>query len=63
MISAEYDPTRDATEEYARRLEAAGNADELTRYDGELHGFFTLLKLTEARRALAQTVAFFKEHL
>ncbi len=63
VITAEYDPTRDATEEYARRLEAAGNTVELTRYDGELHGFFTLLKLSEARRALDQTVAFFKEHL
>ena len=63
VVTAEYDPTRDATEEYARRLEAAGNRVELTRYDGELHGFFTLLKLSEARRALAQTVAFFKAHL
>ena len=63
VITAEYDPTRDATETYARRLEAAGNTVTLTRYDGELHGFFTLLMLTEARRALDQTVAFLKAHL
>ena len=63
VITAEYDPTRDATEEYARRLEAAGNAVELTRYDGALHGFFTILRQPEARRALDQTVAFLRAHL
>ena len=63
VITAEYDPTRDATEDYARRLEAAGNPVTLTRYDGELHGFFTILRLSKARRALDQTVAFLNEHL
>ena len=64
VITAEYDPTRDATEEYARRLEAAGNKVELTRYDGVMHGFFTMLAaVPEARRALDQTAAFLNEHL
>ena len=63
VITAEYDPTRDATEEYARRLEVAGNTVTLTRYDGMMHGFFALLMLSDARRALDQTVAFLKEHL
>ncbi len=63
VITAEYDPTRDATEDYARRLRAAGNPVTLTRYDGELHGFFTILRLSEARRALDQVVAFLNEHL
>ncbi len=64
VITAEYDPTRDATEEYARRLDAAGNTVTLTRYDGVLHGFFTMLAgLPEARQALDQSVAFLKEHL
>lgn len=63
VITAEYDPTRDATEAYAQRLEAAGNTVTLTRYDGELHGFFTLLRMSDARRALDQTVAFLNEHL
>ena len=63
VITAEYDPTRDATEDYAQRLQAAGNPVTLTRYDGELHGFFTILRLSEARRALDQTVAFLNEHL
>lgn len=64
VITAEYDPTRDATEEYAHRLKAAGNTVTLSRYDGELHGFCTMLAfLPEARRALDQTVAFLKEHL
>ena len=64
VITAEYDPTRDATEDYARRLEAAGNTVTLTRFDGEMHGFFTMPGFfPAARRALDQTVAFFKEHL
>ena len=63
VITAEYDATRDATEDYAKRLEAAGNKVELKRYDGELHGFFTLLMLPAARIALTQTVAFLKAHL
>ena len=64
VITAEYDPTRDATEEYARRLEAAGNTVELARYDSVMHGFFTMPALVpEARRALDQTAAFLKEHL
>lgn len=63
VITAEYDPTRDATEDYARRLKAAGNPVTLTRYDGELHGFFTILRLSEARGALDQAVAFLNEHL
>jgi acetyl esterase len=63
VITAEYDPTRDATEAYARRLEAAGNTVTLTRYEGALHGFFTILRLPGARRALDQTVAFLNEHL
>ncbi|MEL7210719.1 MAG: alpha/beta hydrolase, partial [Actinomycetota bacterium] len=41
VMTAEYDPTRDATEAYARRLQAAGNTVTLIRYDGVLHGFFT----------------------
>lgn len=63
VITAEYDVTRDATEEYAQRLKAAGNIVEFKRYDGELHGFAALLILPQAHKALAQIVAFLKEHL
>lgn len=64
VITAEYDPTRDATEAYAKRLSEAGNLVTLTRYDGELHGFFAMpTYLSEGRKALAQTVAFLDEHL
>lgn len=64
VITSEYDPTRDATEDYAKRLKAAGNIVELTRYDGVLHGFFTMPAfIPEARQSLHQTVAFLKEHL
>lgn len=64
VITSEYDPTRDATEEYARRLQEAGNRVTLTRYEGEMHGFFTIPGIfPSARKALDQTTAFLKEHL
>ena len=36
------DPLRDEGEAYAARLEAAGVATTHTRYDGQIHAFFTL---------------------
>lgn len=42
VITAAFDPLRDEGEEYARRLEKAGNYVDFYRMPGALHGFFTL---------------------
>lgn len=42
VATAEIDPTRDGTEEYAYRLRAAGVPVELRRYEGMMHGFATM---------------------
>lgn len=42
ILTAEFDPLRDEGEEYARRLQEAGNNVELHRIPGALHGFFAL---------------------
>jgi len=39
VVTAEFDPLRDDGEEFARRLEKAGNSVELIRIDGMMHGF------------------------
>lgn len=59
VVTAEVDPIRDATEEYAQRLAAAGVDVNLVRYDGVMHGFATMLGvLPQARNVFDRTVAF-----
>lgn len=55
VITAEFDPLRDEGEIYARKLREAGVDAELRRYDGIIHGFFTMAgALPHARRAVEE---------
>jgi acetyl esterase len=51
VITAEYDPLRDEGEAYAARLSAAGVDVTASRYDGVIHGFFSLRDLVPEGKA------------
>ncbi len=55
VITAGYDPLRDEGEAYAARLNEAGIATSVTRYDGMFHGFASMAEqLDDGEMALAQ---------
>jgi acetyl esterase len=58
VITAEFDPLRDEGEMYSARLRGSGVAAELARYDGMIHGFFSMAGVLEqGRNALALAAA------
>lgn len=58
VITAEYDPLRDEGEAYAAKLKAAGVPVTVRRYDGLIHGFFSIgAGVDKVQQAMAETTA------
>jgi acetyl esterase len=64
VITAEFDPLRDEGEAYGTRLAAAGVDTTTTRYDGMIHGFFSMADfLPDGRAAITQAAESLKRYL
>jgi acetyl esterase len=64
VVTAEFDPLRDEGEQYAERLERAGAVVTHRRYDGMIHGFFSMSAfLDDGKRALNDCAAALKDAL
>jgi acetyl esterase len=63
ILTAEHDPLRDEGELYATRLVKAGVPVRHRRFDGQMHGFFTMDALPGAAEGLDYVVAAIDERL
>jgi acetyl esterase len=57
VIVAEFDPLRDEIDAYAAKLEAAGVPVTVTRFDDQIHGFFSLVNMMESAHEAVAGVA------
>lgn len=56
VLTAECDPLRDEGERYGRLLAAAGNACEVVRCEGLVHGFLALINYAPSARAAFEKI-------
>ena len=62
IITAEFDPLRDEGEAYGRRLQASGVPATNSRYDGVIHGFFSMsLVIDKGREAVLEASTALRE--
>lgn len=62
VVTAEYDPLRDEGELYAERLQKAGVPVTLRRYDGMIHGFFTMAGvIDQSNKAIDETAEILRQ--
>ena len=57
IVTAEFDPLRDDGEMYGERLREAGVPVKVSRYDGQIHGFYFMLGVIGEAKRLHDEIA------